>query len=195
MKRILFAVLIMIVVPMAAFAVDGVVLINQSTVMAAGGFPYIISQPGSYKLTGKLTVPAGVNGVAISASNVTLDLNGFSIEGPACAPTFPFCFLFGITVPSPQAGIIVRNGAVLGFLGAIDLDRAGYSLAEDLVVYTNGIAHGTTHFGASNVIRHVISNSPVQLNCPSVVAETIVPDFLTGGSSSCVFTGSSGSVF
>jgi hypothetical protein len=29
------------------FAVDGVVLINQSTVLAAGGFPYAISQPGS----------------------------------------------------------------------------------------------------------------------------------------------------
>ena len=39
-----------------AFAVDGIVLINQSTVMAAGGFPYIISQPGSYKPSGNLTM-------------------------------------------------------------------------------------------------------------------------------------------
>jgi hypothetical protein len=41
-----------------AFAVDGVVLINQSTVMAAGGFPYKITQPGSYKLSGNLAVTA-----------------------------------------------------------------------------------------------------------------------------------------
>ena len=40
----------------SAFAVDGQVLINQSTVMAAGGFPYIISNSGSYKLSGNLTM-------------------------------------------------------------------------------------------------------------------------------------------
>ena len=38
----------------SAFAVDGVVLINQSTVTAAGGFPYSITQSGSYRLSGNL---------------------------------------------------------------------------------------------------------------------------------------------
>ena len=33
----------------SAFAIDGVVLINQSTVTAAGGFPYMITKTGSYK--------------------------------------------------------------------------------------------------------------------------------------------------
>jgi len=32
----------LMVIPLHAFAVDGVVLINQSTVMAAGSFPYAI---------------------------------------------------------------------------------------------------------------------------------------------------------
>jgi len=40
----------------AAGFLEGVVLINQSTVMAAGGFPYVITQPGSYKLSGNLTL-------------------------------------------------------------------------------------------------------------------------------------------
>ena len=66
----------------SVFAVDGVVLINQASVMAAGGFPYVITQSGSYRLSGNLTVPSGVDGIDINADNVTLDLNGFSIVGP-----------------------------------------------------------------------------------------------------------------
>src|SRR5436853_6750224 len=74
-------------IPFQAFAVDGVVLINQSTVMAAGGFPYIITQPGSYKLSGNLTMSTTTTGnysgldiaIGINSSGVVLDLNGFSI--------------------------------------------------------------------------------------------------------------------
>ena len=39
-----------------AWAVDGVVLINQSSVAAAGGFPFFITQPGSYKLSSNITM-------------------------------------------------------------------------------------------------------------------------------------------
>jgi hypothetical protein len=66
-----------------AFAVDGVILINQATVMAAGGFPYKITQSGSYKLSGNLVVAAsGTDGIDIMASNVSIDLNRFTISGP-----------------------------------------------------------------------------------------------------------------
>ena len=39
-----------------ASAADGVIEINQASVKAAGGFPFVISQPGSYRLTGNLDV-------------------------------------------------------------------------------------------------------------------------------------------
>ena len=80
MKTALFA-LASFLLPACAFAADGQVLINQSIIMAAGGFPYVISQPGSYKLSGNLAVPNGVSGISITANNVTLDLNGFSMTG------------------------------------------------------------------------------------------------------------------
>jgi hypothetical protein len=64
-----------------AFAVDGVVLINQATVTAAGGFPFKITESGSYKLSGSLVAPAATDGIDIQANDVTLDLNGFSISG------------------------------------------------------------------------------------------------------------------
>ena len=55
--------------------------------MAAGGFPYRITQPGNYKLTGNLTMPTTVSGnvsgtdvaIGIASSHVSLDLNGFSV--------------------------------------------------------------------------------------------------------------------
>jgi hypothetical protein len=191
MKLIVVA---MTLIPASVFAVDGTVLINQSTVMAAGGFPYTIAQSGSYKLSGKLTVPAGVNGIVIDASNVTLDLNGFSIETPPCSD-FSCSFLQGISVPSPQKGIIVRNGAISGFPKAIGLDGAGNSLVEDLSMYSTGTQQGTPHFGPSNIIRHVTSNTTIQVNCPSVVAESLAAAYLTAGSTGCVFIGSSGGVF
>ena len=50
----------------------------------APGFPLTISVRGAYKLTGNLTVPnADTTAIQITADNVTLDLNGFGIYGPA----------------------------------------------------------------------------------------------------------------
>ena len=42
MKKEFFAESVVFAIPACAFAVDGVTLINQSTVMPAGGFPYVI---------------------------------------------------------------------------------------------------------------------------------------------------------
>src|SRR5579864_7254764 len=79
MRKTVFAILAMAMVPFCAFAVDGVVLINQSSVMAAGGFPYRITQTGSYKLSGNLVAPVDQQAILITANNVTLDLNGFNV--------------------------------------------------------------------------------------------------------------------
>ena len=76
MRTIFLSVLATALTSTTVFAVDGTVLINQSTVMG-GGFPYHITQPGSYRLSGNLVVPALTNGIVIAASHVTLDLNGF----------------------------------------------------------------------------------------------------------------------
>ena len=68
-------------------AADGVTEINQALIEASGGFPYEITQPGSYLLTGNLTVPdADTTAIRVEATDVTLDLNGFAIIGPVqCA--------------------------------------------------------------------------------------------------------------
>jgi hypothetical protein len=90
-----------------ARAVDGVLEINDASIVAAGGYPGAITAPGSYVLTGNLTPPPGINGLNVLAPDVTLDLNGFEIVGGGGGAT-------GISNLGPP-GLTVRNGSVTGF--------------------------------------------------------------------------------
>ena len=123
MRNIFLVLMTLAVTPFCVYAVDGVVLINQSTVMAAGGFPYIINQSGSYKLSGNLIVQqTGTSAIMIAASNVTLDLNGFTIQGPPQTCNGSICTpVYGIAAPSIQTNITVRNGSIVGFGSRLSL--------------------------------------------------------------------------
>ena len=80
MKKRLILVAFVVCVP-ALWAADGVIEINQAAVEANGGFPYVIREPGSYILTGNLTVPdENTTAIQVQADDVTLDLNGFAIQ-------------------------------------------------------------------------------------------------------------------
>ncbi len=107
-------------------AIEGVIGINQVQALAGGvtagdsaGFPVTISAPGSYILTGNLTV-GELNTTAVqitSTSGVTLDLNGFTIRG-AC-PAVGGCAAgegssMGIDAAG-SSGAELRDGRVRGF--------------------------------------------------------------------------------
>ena len=71
--------------------------------------PFNISTSGSYYLTQNLNVTSG-SAVTISTSNVTLDLNGFTIsstESPAGSSS-------GIAIASGLANITILNGLITG---------------------------------------------------------------------------------
>jgi hypothetical protein len=97
------AALCVLVAP-AAFAVDGTTLINQAVITSSGGFPYTISSPGSYKLSGNLV--AGTHGLIIAADNVTLNFNGFTITGPGNSSST------GIQINGTRSGVAIRNGVM-----------------------------------------------------------------------------------
>jgi hypothetical protein len=83
MTKPILTFLVAIMMPAGLYAVDGQVLINQASVNAQGGFPYVISTPGSYKLSGNLIInDANKTAILIAQDFVTLDLGGFSIIGP-----------------------------------------------------------------------------------------------------------------
>ena len=89
----------------------------------AAGYPITISQPGSYKLMSNLVVPTGTNGIVVTAEDVTIDLNGFSIRGPIlCTGSIQSISCpgaadtFGIRADTNALrNLEVRNGTVAGF--------------------------------------------------------------------------------
>jgi parallel beta-helix repeat protein len=152
--RLLLACVVMVssVFSLPAFAVDGQVLINQATVMAAGGFPYIISAPGSYKLSGNLSVAsAGVDGIDIKADNVVLDLNGFTISGTGILASLTGIGIF----TTAHKNITVKNGSVVGFENTGVQLTGGGGIVED--VHASEPNSGLTGFGiivSGGIVRH-----------------------------------------
>jgi hypothetical protein len=73
----------------------------------AGTFPIVINQPGSYFFTRDLTYTGGL-AIQISSSNVTLDLNGFTLDGANVGSQ-------GIAVSGQLADLTIENGNVRGW--------------------------------------------------------------------------------
>jgi hypothetical protein len=96
----------------SGFAVDGLREINQSNVSGDLSVLHIIDQPGSYRLTSDLLVPAGRNGIDINTNDVTLDLNGFTIRGAGGAGTAR-----GIALGT-GTNIEIKNGTVRDIPGS-----------------------------------------------------------------------------
>lgn len=131
-------------------ATDGVIEINQAKILANGGFPFIINQPGSYRLTSDLDLtvlglPASKDTIAILVGlvpYVSIDLNGFAIRGPADCTSG--CINqgigSGIQAASGLPAISIRNGKVIG-AGYDGLRiQAGYAHVEDMILMNNGNA-------------------------------------------------------
>lgn len=94
--------------------------------------PTVITRPGVYVLQTNITVSSGV-AIEIRASDVVLDLNGFSITGPATASTRAI----GIYAFN-QDRIQIRNGTIRGFLYGILLS----SDQDSVIRYRSGFRHG-----------------------------------------------------
>jgi hypothetical protein len=173
MTKSLFAFLALTLIPACVYAVDGVGLISQATVNAAGGFPYVISQPGSYKLSGNLAAPINKNAIEIAASFVSLDLNGFNISCIADLGKVVNC----VTDRATVAGFTIFNGGIKTDLTAISFDvitisainiSSPYSNVHDLVILTaqSGSGPGVTLGSFSSVRRNtVIGNTTCGAFC------------------------------
>jgi hypothetical protein len=150
MKRTcLFSVLIGLAALPQAFAVDGVILISQTTALLGNvtpgdtpGFPVTISQPGSYRLSSNLTVPdANTTAIQVTSTNVTIDLNGFSIIGPVVCTGEPVtsCNPSGASgvgiVTSSNTTVTVTNGTVQGM--GVGLSFSGPSRVERVSAVQN----------------------------------------------------------
>ncbi|HEX2748913.1 MAG TPA: right-handed parallel beta-helix repeat-containing protein [Verrucomicrobiales bacterium] len=68
---------------------------------------FLITAPGSYFLSGNVTVPSGRAGIAIAAADVELDLGGFTVTGAAGS-------VRGVELRGNADNVRVRHGAIAG---------------------------------------------------------------------------------
>lgn len=186
MKHVAAKCLLLVSLLLAApsiFAVDGQVLINESTVAAAGGYPYRIVTPGSYKLSGNLTATPGIAAIQIEVSDVTLDLNGFRV---LCTQlTNAINFSLGCISDNRRgvSSVTVRNGSVsafttnsdigTAFVYGIDLSSSSGTLVEEVHFDSagSGFRISGLRSGVSSIVRHntFSGNASPSLTCPSLI--------------------------
>ena len=171
-----------------AWAVDGVILIDQSRALAGNitpgdtpGFPITISQSGSYRLSSNLSVPSGFNAIVLTAANVTIDLNGFTITTPVQAPGGGKTGIINDLSVAPN-GITVRNGNIEGFVAPFSFyttlgggQACRYCTFENLVLRW-GFPTGASSIDLGSFTRvHNVTAVTHNINvyCPSVVTNSV----------------------
>jgi len=97
-------------------ALESRIAINSVNTPGDAGSIFRITQPGSYFLNANVTGVAGRNGIVISSSGVTVDLNGFELIGVAGS-------LNGVVITGAASNVSVRNGSIR-FWGARGADAA-----------------------------------------------------------------------
>jgi hypothetical protein len=154
-----------------ARAVDGTKLISQNNALAgnvtpgdAPGFPVTISVRGSYVLSSNLTVPdENTTAIEIVADDVTLDLNGFTVQGPTVCDAPPPTFQFACAQTGTGIGIdahtrnqtTVANGVVRG-MGGIGMTVGNNARVERVHTASNGsigITTGENSTVTGNTVR------------------------------------------
>ncbi len=119
-----------IAISSTAFAVDGVLEINHTCATQLGcfsgdslGYPVQINGVAgkSYRLTSDLVIPdENTHGIFISANDISIDLNGFSILGVSCVGVIVDCtpnsgsgdgITMGLTA---ILGTSIKNGSIIG---------------------------------------------------------------------------------
>ena len=202
---------ILVAIPISSHAANGVVRIDQDRALAgnvtlgdAPGFPVTISQSGSYRLSGNLTVTnVDTTVIQVTADSVTLDLNGFSIIGPAICVAGPATTCLaagkgigvqvgGIAMQGPR-GVRILNGSIRGMGQGIQMMGDG-SFVERINTDSNSgggmsvtgtvIQSAATHNGSFGIIATTVRDSTVVQNLGDGIILDVSGGVATGNVSS-----------
>jgi hypothetical protein len=101
--------------PLIALIISATLSSAQTVITS---LPYTISSAGTYLLNQTLHYPLGSgNAITVTASNVTLDLNGYGIINTATQTTTTATCIFASNVEN----ITIENGEIFGFQHGIHL--------------------------------------------------------------------------
>ena len=159
--------------PIDSAAADGVAEINQTCAIETGcfpgdpaGFPVLITAPGSYRLTSNLVMSGtSTAAIQINASRTSVDLGGFTLQGPVtCTGSGPTlaCTPTGIA-PGIQSSVLahvvsISNGAVTGMGGGGIVLNGRQNRIAAVRADSNGVVGILSNQSA------VITDSSAQLN-------------------------------
>ena len=116
--------------------------LDTSIKQVAGRIPishpgYIITEPGSYYLTTNLVTTTNQRGITINTSNVTVDLNGFSILGAGASGS-------GILM-NYRDNVTIKNGTIRDcYYSAIYAPNSKRCTFENLKILNNSRASGSS---------------------------------------------------
>ena len=119
---------------------------------------HVITEPGSYYLTGNITGVAGKNGILINTTPVSLDLSGFVLTGVPGS-------LSGILSAAQGQSIRIYNGSIESWGGdGITADQSNGADFEqrgefhDLIVANNGTGlHAGLRAGSNAIVERCIA--------------------------------------
>jgi parallel beta-helix repeat protein len=118
---------------------------------SGGSSEFLITQPGSYYLTTNVVGVSSLHGINISANNVTLDLNGFSLQGSSSA-------LDAIYIHAGYTNVTVRDGNIS------DWSNASPFYGYGIECYANNVILERLNVSA-NRYGIFLTNSGVVLDC------------------------------
>ena len=149
---------------------------------SGGSSEFLITQPGSYYLTTNVVGVSGLHGINISASDVTLNLNGFSLQGNSSAWD-------AIYIHAGWTNITVRNGTISGWSNASQYGNGVECHANNVALERLTIA------GCGSV--GITADNAVQLSHVQVI-KSVGPGFSVGPGSTlegCSAQGNGGDGF
>lgn len=153
---------------------------------------FLVTQPGSYYLTTNVVVGPGTNAMRIFASDVTIDLNGFTIYGN---PLRHAIQTFGVNVDRVR----IRNGRLVGWGGGIDFVSNGVvtnGTFEDLLLVSSNLSSFIYGIGCSGDRARVSRCTITGLSGSSAMAislgdQAVVEDCAVANCDGGIATGSS----
>ena len=157
--------------------VEARIAINTDNTPGDSDALFVITQPGSYYLTQNWTIngtfdfPTGTttprDGIRIEASNVTVDLNGFTLEGGLFEPRH------GIVVDQigVWTNILIQNGSISGFTNN-GIDSASAERRGLRIRHIRANSNLRTGIAAeSATVEHCeSSNNDIGINADSVLS-------------------------
>ena len=164
--------------------------VEPRTLIKSLPFTIAASGDGSYYLSSTLTAGPSGNGITVSASNVTIDLNGFALVGNGGANS-------GIFISGGISNVTVRNGTIRNWGGAAVNGTGNAHMRVENVVARNNAAGGLLLDQSAAVLNcagDANTNFGIIVADGSVVKDTRVAGTIGGPGSGLVVNGWSSAV-